>query len=77
MILNGIASGLSRPAHLVQADRREAIRFAVAQALPQDVVLIAGKGHERWQELSGARIPFDDVAEARAALALRSGATHA
>ncbi len=76
-ILNEIAGGLSRPAHLVQADRREAIRSAVAQARPQDVVLIAGKGHERWQELASARVPFDDVAEARAALKLRSGATHA
>lgn len=50
------------------ADRREAIHHAIAMAEPEDVVLIAGKGHEDYQEINGVRHPFDDRAEARRAL---------
>jgi UDP-N-acetylmuramoyl-L-alanyl-D-glutamate--2,6-diaminopimelate ligase len=51
------------------SDRREAIARAVALARPGDVVLIAGKGHERGQEFAGGRKePFDDVAVAGEAL---------
>jgi UDP-N-acetylmuramoyl-L-alanyl-D-glutamate--2,6-diaminopimelate ligase len=42
------------------SDRREAIRTAVAMALPGDVILIAGKGHENYQEIKGVKYPFDD-----------------
>ena len=52
-------------------DRREAILNAVAQAEPGDVVLIAGKGHEKYQEIGGVTLPFDDVAVAREALEAR------
>jgi UDP-N-acetylmuramoyl-L-alanyl-D-glutamate--2,6-diaminopimelate ligase len=52
-------------------DRREAIRHAVAQADAGDVVLIAGKGHEKYQEIGGVTLPFDDVAVAREALEAR------
>ncbi len=45
----------------VNADRREAIRQAVAMAAPGDVVLLAGKGHETYQEVCGVRHHFDDV----------------
>jgi UDP-N-acetylmuramoyl-L-alanyl-D-glutamate--2,6-diaminopimelate ligase len=55
-------------------DRRLAIRQAVERAAPGDVVLLAGKGHEDYQELAGVRRPFSDLAEARAALAWRAGA---
>lgn len=41
-------------------DRRAAIRRAISEAGPGDVVVIAGKGHERYQEIAGRRIPFDD-----------------
>ena len=41
-------------------DRREAIRAAVALAQPGDIVLVAGKGHETYQEIQGVRTPFDD-----------------
>lgn len=41
-------------------DRREAIQRAVAQAHPQDVVLVAGKGHETYQEINGVKYDFDD-----------------
>lgn len=56
---------------LAIADRRDAISRAVRLAAPGDVVLIAGKGHEKYQEVSGRTQPFDDVAVAREALAAR------
>jgi UDP-N-acetylmuramoyl-L-alanyl-D-glutamate--2,6-diaminopimelate ligase len=52
-------------------DRREAIAYAVGQAAAGDVVLIAGKGHEKYQEIGGRVFPFDDVAVAREALEAR------
>jgi UDP-N-acetylmuramoyl-L-alanyl-D-glutamate--2,6-diaminopimelate ligase len=53
-------------------DRREAIGYAVGAAAPADVVLIAGKGHEDYQEIAGVRRPFSDVDEALAALRART-----
>jgi len=53
------------------ADRREAIRRAVAAAEPGDVVLLAGKGHERTLARADEVLPWDEAAEARAALAAR------
>jgi UDP-N-acetylmuramoyl-L-alanyl-D-glutamate--2,6-diaminopimelate ligase len=41
-------------------DRREAIRTACSLAQPGDIILIAGKGHEKYQEISGVKHPFDD-----------------
>ena len=52
-------------------DRREAIALAIRSARPSDTVLIAGKGHEPYQEVHGVRSPFDDRDEARAALDAR------
>jgi len=49
-------------------DRAEAIRSACIQAQPGDVVLVAGKGHEKYQEIDGERLPFDDVAILSASL---------
>ncbi|MEB3754329.1 UDP-N-acetylmuramoyl-L-alanyl-D-glutamate--2,6-diaminopimelate ligase [Acinetobacter sp. MD2(2019)] len=49
-------------------DRRAAIRFAVAQAQAGDIVVIAGKGHENYQEIDGVRHWFDDVVEVDAAI---------
>lgn len=54
----------------VNADRGEAIRQAVGMAAPGDVVLIAGKGHENYQEVKGVRHHFDDVEELRKTLEL-------
>jgi len=50
-------------------DRREAIQRALRLAAPGDLVLIAGKGHELYQEIGGRRLPFDDAATARELLA--------
>ena len=57
----------------VQADRAAAIAQAIARADARDVVLIAGKGHEDYQETKGVRHPFSDMAEAQKALAAREG----
>lgn len=56
------------PGQHVQLDRAEAIRQAIADARPGDVVLIAGKGHEDYQEIQGVRRPFSDRVEAERAL---------
>ena len=47
------------------ADRKEAIRTAIHLAKPGDIILIAGKGHEKYQEIQGVKHPFDDMAEAK------------
>lgn len=51
------------------ADRREAIRMAASVAEPGDIVVVAGKGHETYQEIAGVRHPFDDRVEVRNAFA--------
>jgi UDP-N-acetylmuramoyl-L-alanyl-D-glutamate--2,6-diaminopimelate ligase len=56
---------------LTVVDRRDAIVEAVTRALPGDVVLVAGKGHEKYQEAAGRTSAFDDVAVAREALEAR------
>jgi UDP-N-acetylmuramoyl-L-alanyl-D-glutamate--2,6-diaminopimelate ligase len=70
-IVAALKSGMRHPPALVDVDRAAAIGWALAQAAPVDVVLIAGKGHETYQEIAGVRHPFSDVAQARSALARR------
>ncbi|NRA48995.1 MAG: UDP-N-acetylmuramoyl-L-alanyl-D-glutamate--2,6-diaminopimelate ligase [Phaeodactylibacter sp.] len=53
---------------LTIVNRREAIRTAAALAQGTDIVLVAGKGHEKYQEIKGERFPFDDKAELEDAL---------
>ncbi len=59
----------------VIADRRDAIVRAVQSAAAHDVILVAGKGHEDYQDIAGVKHPFDDVTEARHALAQRGTRT--
>jgi UDP-N-acetylmuramoyl-L-alanyl-D-glutamate--2,6-diaminopimelate ligase len=61
-----------QPRPQVIEDRRAAIADAVSRAAANDVVLIAGKGHEAYQEIAGVRHPFDDVSVACAALQARA-----
>jgi len=69
-IMRDIEAGCSGQYTLV-ADRAQAIAEAVADACAGDCVLIAGKGHEDYQLVDGARLHFSDEAQARAALARR------
>ncbi|MBA4265490.1 MAG: UDP-N-acetylmuramoyl-L-alanyl-D-glutamate--2,6-diaminopimelate ligase [Comamonadaceae bacterium] len=71
-ILQDMAAGLSRPeAASLLVDRAQAIAHAVSLARPQDVVLVAGKGHEDYQDAQGVKRPFSDVSHARQALTER------
>ena len=63
-IVEEIRAGAGRAGPiLVERDRLAALRFVVEHAADEDVVLVAGKGHETWQEIAGVRRPFDDAAE--------------
>jgi UDP-N-acetylmuramoyl-L-alanyl-D-glutamate--2,6-diaminopimelate ligase len=73
-VLAGVPGGRENPRVVVEADRRVAIRRALDAAEPGDVVVIAGKGHETYQEIAGRRLPFDDAVEARDALSARFAA---
>lgn len=66
-ILDDVEAGISgtRTQYLREADRRSAIRLALSLAEPDDIVLIAGKGHETYQVLGLEKIPFDDRAIVR------------
>jgi UDP-N-acetylmuramoyl-L-alanyl-D-glutamate--2,6-diaminopimelate ligase len=68
-IVAQIVAGMADPAHArVERDRARAIHAALALAGAGDVVLVAGKGHETYQEGAGGKRPFDDLAVARDAL---------
>ena len=67
-IIKDIEPGVT-VAHEVIEDRREAIARSIAEADASDVVLLAGKGHESYQEVAGRRLPFSDAREAEQALA--------
>ena len=66
-IIAQVLEGISAPVEAIE-DRQVAIFSAVHQARPGDVVLLAGKGHETYQEIAGVRHAFDDREVARAAL---------
>ncbi|MET0893616.1 MAG: UDP-N-acetylmuramoyl-L-alanyl-D-glutamate--2,6-diaminopimelate ligase [Pseudoxanthomonas sp.] len=68
-IVADILAGFSRPgAAIVLRDRAAAIARAIGEAGPDDIVLVAGKGHEPYQEIDGVRHPFDDTQVARQCL---------
>jgi UDP-N-acetylmuramoyl-L-alanyl-D-glutamate--2,6-diaminopimelate ligase len=69
-ILDDVLPGLEESGvrYLVEVDRARAIRALLAEARPHDIVLIAGKGHEKTQTIAGELLPFDDAAVATEAL---------
>ena len=61
-IINEIAAGItSDEKYVIVEDRREAIKYAISRAAEGDVILLAGKGHENYQEICGVKYPFDEV----------------
>lgn len=72
-IISQVLSGLKQPsrAHIIP-DRREAIRLAIALCTPEDIVLIAGKGHETYQIFSNGTVAFDDRQVAQEACLISS-----
>lgn len=66
-ILKQIKAGTTKPCSVIE-DRRKAIEYAAEHAASDDVILIAGKGHEDYQEVRGVKHHFSDVEEAREAL---------
>ena len=71
-IIAAIVAGARGAAVTTDADRQVAIYRVLSEAQPGDVVLLAGKGHETWQEISGVRHPFSDAEVALAALEART-----
>ena len=70
-IIADICAGMSEKPFL-EPERATAIHAAIASAKSGDVVLVAGKGHEDYQEIAGHRLPFSDVQCVRLALAART-----
>ena len=61
VIIADAVKGFARPKnHVTVVDRREAIKIALENARGGDIVLVAGKGHEDYQEIQGKKHPFDD-----------------
>ena len=73
-ILKDMQTGLRGRAHEKITDRETAIRRAIELVGPGGIVLIAGKGHEKFQEFADSKIPFDDVAVADRAITDKKGA---
>lgn len=68
-ILPGVTQHMQPETYHVEVDRRKAIHYAVQMAQPGDVVLLAGKGHENYQEINGEKHHFDDYEVAQEAIA--------
>jgi UDP-N-acetylmuramoyl-L-alanyl-D-glutamate--2,6-diaminopimelate ligase len=67
-IIRDVVAGFKRRSFETVVDRREAIDRAITLARPRDIVLIAGKGHEKYQEFRDHTVPFDDIEVALRAL---------
>ena len=68
-IIAAIVSGMSEWNYQIIEDRAEAIAQAIREASAADTVLLAGKGHEPYQEIKGVKHPFSDIEAAQRALA--------
>ena len=76
-IISQILLGLTGHAAVtVEPDRAQAIAYAMSLASASDVVLIAGKGHEDYQEVAGTRLPFSDMDQVRQALRIKGESAH-
>ena len=72
-IIGDVLAGLKRrDAAQIEANRSLAISSTLNRAMPHDVVLLAGKGHEQFQEISGIKLLFSDLAHAQTALTARA-----
>jgi UDP-N-acetylmuramoyl-L-alanyl-D-glutamate--2,6-diaminopimelate ligase len=69
-IIADIRSGISKDNFAIEPDRKKAIACALEKAKSGDAVLIAGKGHEDYQEISGVKYPFSDAAEIKKILGI-------
>ena len=69
LIIKGILGGIKNSVQVtIETDRAAAIAHAVSAAGADDIVLIAGKGHEQYQEIAGRRLPFSDQQTVRSLL---------
>ena len=61
-IIGNVLDGVNKTAveYVVIQNRREAIKYALTHARPDDVVVLAGKGHETYQEIMNVKYPFDE-----------------
>lgn len=77
LIIEDILTGITKPLSVrVCKDRAMAIQQAVSMAGVDDVVLVAGKGHENFQEIGGARMAFNDGEQVKQALRLKKQQSH-
>lgn len=72
-IVADILAGCETGSVTVERDRRRAVEWAIETAEPDDLILVAGKGHECVQDIGAAQIPFDDREVVRSALSARGG----
>ena len=72
-ILPGVAKHMEPEFYHVEVDRRKAIFYAIMMAQTGDVVLLAGKGHENYQDVQGVKHHFDDYEIAQEAIAVKQG----
>ncbi len=70
-IIAEIERGIGDRPHVIEPDRRRAIERAIEEAAPGEIVLIAGKGHEKYQIVGDQTLPFDDADVARSAIRSR------
>ncbi len=61
-IVNAMLAGITEQDKVhIEHDRKRAIQYAIAQSKQNDMVLVAGKGHEQYQEIAGVKHPFSDI----------------